>query len=109
MFYFKHGKTTVRIDDHFLRISRGGSLSNLVLQGLDGEKTILLSEITAYQLKAPGATTGYFQFIFPGSQETKGGALKAVEDENSVIFTQPDMEQALMLKQELEKVLINNN
>ncbi|WP_409022638.1 DUF4429 domain-containing protein [Dellaglioa sp. P0083] len=106
IFYFKNQKTTVRIDDHFIRISRGGSFSNLILQGLDGEKTILLSELTAYQLKSPGMTVGYFQFIYPGSQDTKKGAFEAVKDENTVTFLNKDLGQALALKKYIEEIMI---
>lgn len=108
-FYFKNQKTTIRIDEHFIRISRGGSFTNLILQGLDGEKTILLSELTAYQLRKPGTTIGYFQFIYPGSQDTKKGAFDAVQDENSVTFSKNDLEEALKLKLMIEDIMIKKS
>lgn len=48
-YFFANQKTLVRIDDHFIRIARQNTISNALLQGLDGEKSILLSKITAYQ------------------------------------------------------------
>lgn len=43
-FYFSNQKTLVRIDDYFIRISRQNTISNTLLQGLDGEKAILFNE-----------------------------------------------------------------
>ena len=45
----------------------------LCCKGFGWEKSILLSKITAYQLKEPGKTVGYLQLIFPGSLEQKVG------------------------------------
>ena len=81
VFEFKKSKTVVRIDDYFIRIARK---SNVLLHGLDGEKSILLSEITAYQLKEPGATVGYLQLVYPGSSDTKGGVFDAVKEGDEV-------------------------
>ncbi|MGF3113522.1 DUF4429 domain-containing protein [Facklamia sp. P9177] len=91
VFNLQKNKITVRIDEHFIRISRKG-LSNLVLHGIDGEKNILIKSITAYQLKEPGKTTGYLQLIFPGSSESKGGAFDAIQDENSIPFNKNEIE-----------------
>nr|DAK25039.1 MAG TPA: protein of unknown function (DUF4429) [Caudoviricetes sp.] len=105
VFEFKESKTVVRIDDYFIRIARKSNVSNVLLHGLDGEKSILLSEITAYQLKEPGATVGYLQLIYPGSSDTKGGVFDAVKDENTVTFTKEDKASILELKQAIEKAL----
>jgi hypothetical protein len=106
---FKNSKTVVRLDDHFIRIARKNSLTNLVLKGLDGEKSILLSEITAYQLKKPGKTTGYLQIIYPGSLDDKGGMWNAVQDENTIVFTKEEVEHALVLKEAIENSLIKKH
>ena len=105
VFEFKESKTVVRIDDYFIRIARKSNVSNVLLHGLDGEKSILLSEITAYQLKEPGATVGYLQLVYPGSSDTKGGVFDAVKDENTVTFTKEDKASILELKQAIEKAL----
>ena len=105
VFEFKKSKTVVRIDDYFIRIARKTNMSNVLLHGLDGEKSILLSEITAYQLKEPGATVGYLQLIYPGSSDSKGGVFDAVKYENTVAFTKDDKEAILELKQDIEKAL----
>ncbi|MGX7075384.1 DUF4429 domain-containing protein [Globicatella sanguinis] len=85
VYKFQKGKITVRIDGNFIRIKREG-LGNLLLHGIDGEKTIVISKITAYQLKMPGKTTGYLQIAYPGSIESKAGAWDAVQDENTIPF-----------------------
>ena len=107
-FFFANQKTLVRIDDHFICIARQNTISNALLQGLDGEKSILLSKITAYQLKEPGKTVGYLQLIFPGSLESKGGVFDAVKDENTITFNKEDKAKILEIKNAIEKALINN-
>ncbi|MBJ7620032.1 DUF4429 domain-containing protein [Weissella confusa] len=107
-FYIKKNKQTVRLDNNFLRIARGGA-ANALLQGLDGEKSILLSSITGYQLKAPGATVGYLQVNYPGSQDVKGGVFDAVKDENTITFAKEDKANILLIKQAIESAIISNN
>lgn len=105
-FYFSNQKTLVRIDDYFIRVSRQNTISNTLLQGLDGEKAILLSELTAYQLKEPGKTVGYLQLIFPGSMDTKGGVFDAVKDENTITFTKEDKMKMFELKSLIELAMV---
>lgn len=107
VFEFKKSKTIVRIDDYFIRIARKSNMSNMLLHGLDGEKSILLSAITAYQLKEPGATVGYLQLVYPGSADTKGGVFDAVKDENTVTFVKEDKQAILELKIAIETALKN--
>lgn len=107
VFEFKKSKTVVRVDDCFIRIARKSNVSNVLLHGLDGEKSILLSEITAYQLKEPGATVGYLQLVYPGSSDVKGGVFDAVKDENTVTFLKEDKESILELKKAIEEALKN--
>lgn len=108
VFEIKHAKAVVRIDKHFIRIARKSSFTNVMLQGLDGEKSIVLSQVTAYQLKAPGKTTGYLQIVYPGSQDTKGGVVDAVKDENTIIFLDDDITKIVEIKNILEQAIINN-
>lgn len=107
VFEFQKSKTVVRVDDYFIRIARKSNVSNVLLHGLDGEKSILLSEITAYQLKEPGATVGYLQLVYPGSSDVKGGVFDAVKDENTVTFLKEDKESVLELKKAIEEALKN--
>ena len=54
--------------------------------GLKGEKTILLNQISAVQLKKCGMAAGYIQFVLSGSRESKNGLRDALKDENAVTF-----------------------
>ncbi|MBU7556921.1 hypothetical protein DIS13_07100 [Weissella paramesenteroides] len=107
-FYIKKNKQTIRLDNNFLRIARGGAI-NAMLQGLDGEKSILLSSITGYQLKEPGATVGYLQVNYPGSQDSKRGVFDAVKDENTITFLAGDKAIILEIKEAIENAIISHN
>lgn len=104
-FYIKSNKTTVRIDENFIRVARGGA-ANAILQGLDGEKTILLKSLTAFQVKEPGMTVGYLQLVYPGSADTKGGIYKAVSDENTITFVKSEKDIILQIKSAIESKMI---
>lgn len=68
-------------------ITRKGAKS-FITHGFDGTKTIFLRNLTALQFKEAGKiTSGYIQFIFPGSLESKKGLFDAASDENTVMFT----------------------
>lgn len=107
-FYIRNQKQTIRLDDNFLRIARGGVM-NAILHGFDGEKSILLNSITGYQLKEPGGTVGYLQVNYPGSQETKGGVSDAVKDENTITFLAGDKEIILEIKEAIEKAITSHD
>ena len=87
-FVFKvmgEGKAVIKLTDNSITISRSGVMSKLSY-GLVGEKTIFLNEITSVQLKKSTTfTTGFLQFIVPGSIEAK----KGTKDENTVYFKDP--------------------
>ncbi len=52
-----------------------------------GDKTILLTSITAVQFRQPGwLTVGYIRFAFSGGQEFKGNLQSAARDENAILF-----------------------
>ena len=69
-----------------IEITRRGAKAFLC-HGFDGTKTIFLRNLTAIQFKEAGSVTnGYIQFIFPGSEEDKGGFFSAARDENTVFF-----------------------
>ena len=81
---------TVRFDGQTVIIAREGIAARLTHGG--GEKHILIGQISAVQLKMPGAlTNGFIQFSLPGAVEghaAKGHrTAEAGKDENSVLFT----------------------
>lgn len=108
VFYIKKNKQTIRLDDNFLRIAHGGSISN-ILQGLDSEKSILLSSITGYQLKEPAGTSGYLQINYPGSQDNNRGVFDAFKDENTIPFLAGDKAIILEIKEAIENAIISHN
>lgn len=81
----KDGKTIITIDDGRLTISRPGILSKLS-HGFSGEKTILIENISAVQLKKAGIYRGYIQFIMPGAIEKRSGITNGAIDENIIYF-----------------------
>lgn len=80
------------LDGDKLTISRKGTgfLTALNL-GLQGDKIIPVSQITAVELKPPGTfVTGYFRLSING-RDPVGGAMEAVKDENAVLLGQDNM------------------
>jgi len=93
-------KVNITIDENTLTINRKGFIS--FGNGLRGEKTIPLSNITAVQLKKPGLTHGYLQFSINGSVEAKGDAMQLLKDENTIVFARKHLDDMLELKHLIE-------
>ncbi len=86
-------------------LSRHG-LMNALNVGLVGEKDIYLNTITGIQLKKPGMTTGYIQFMARGTLDNKGGVTGATQDENTVIFSgRKNYEIAQAMKAKIEELI----
>lgn len=78
---------TISIAGAFVVIERPKSLSNLLLQGLKGEKRIPFTSVTSVQFKRASAlTAGYLQIGVLGGNESSRGILAATQDENTVMF-----------------------
>ncbi len=103
-----NAKATVTVEGDVITISRKGMRSFLT-QGLKGEKSIPIKNITAIQIKKPGITTGYIQFSQHGMMESEGGVFDAVKDENTIIFQKKEYDQALELKEYIESVQAKQN
>lgn len=103
------GKTTVVLDNNFLRVNRRGGMS-FFSHGLVGEKTIDINNISGVQLKKPGVlTNGYIQFLIIGSQENKQGIFGAAQDENTIMFGKAGLPMAEEIKRLIETAIINKN
>lgn len=68
-------------------VIRRKGIANVLTQGIQGDKSIPLSSITAIQFKPAGSFLGgLIQFTILGGREFRGGMLEATKDENAVIF-----------------------
>lgn len=84
--FISNGKYNIEITNNLISLENKGA-QNFLNKGAVGSKTIKIENISAVQLKEAGALTGYIQFVIVGSQESKGGVLNAVKDENTITFT----------------------
>lgn len=94
------------VDESWITIHRKGTLAK-VNQGLKGEKRIPLKNIIAVQIKKPGMTNGYIQFTISGGNESRGGVMSATKDENSVMFTSRQAEDAYAIRNYVEHFIIH--
>lgn len=77
------GKSIIKLSNNTLTISRPGLLSKMAL-GFTGEKTIMLNQISAIQVKKVGISKGYIQFIMAGTKEARSGSVLGQNDENII-------------------------
>ncbi|MEQ8717117.1 MAG: DUF2510 domain-containing protein [Acidimicrobiales bacterium] len=94
------------VDDHFVTIHRRG-LNAKFSHGLKGEKRIPIKQITSVQLKKPGLTNGYIQFSHGGGTDNKSGIFSATKDENSIMFTTFQAEDAYAIRDYIEHYLVH--
>lgn len=109
-YHFKsNGKYHVVVEDGYLRWTSKGMM-NYLTKGSGGEKSIPINSITAIQIKQPRLTTGFIQFAYSGSSENKGGVMDAVQDENTITFSnKKELEQAKELKELIESLKSENS
>ena len=62
------------------------SIMAFVHKGMKGTKTIPYFSITAVQFKEAGFIAGFLQFTILGGNESRGGFLGAMSDENTFMF-----------------------
>ena len=106
LFKFKsmdQGKVEITLNDNRLTISRPGIIAKLS-HGFTGEKTILINQITAVQLKKVGFSRGYIQFLISGHEERKSGVLKGAKDENIVYFDNYGKKQNTIMNENAEYI-----
>ena len=76
----------LELTENAVIIRRKGVLA-FMTQGLKGEKSIKLSEISSVQFRKAGPfVNGYIQFAYRGGMDAKGGVMEATKDENTVMF-----------------------
>jgi hypothetical protein len=65
---------------------RKKGVGNFFASGLNGERSIPVSTITAIQLKLGGWAPGYILFSYAGSKPFNGGLMEATQDPDAFIF-----------------------
>ncbi|WP_146009827.1 SHOCT domain-containing protein [Janthinobacterium sp. ROICE36] len=81
--------TSVKDELEFLAdavLIRKKGAGNFLASGLNGERSIPISTITAIQLKLGGWTPGYILFSYAGSKPFGGGLMEATQDPDAFIF-----------------------
>ena len=103
-------KIDVKLYDHKITINKKG-IRNKFLQGLNGEKTIFIKNITAVEFKKPTIfTIGFLQFSIIGGIESRGGLKRAIYDENTIIFrNKEEYNQAKEIKEFIEVFISNGS
>jgi hypothetical protein len=103
-----NGKYTVEVTSGAIKVTQKGAL-NVLNKGLVGTKTFSINRLSGVQLKDPGMTTGYLQFILMGSSEGKGGVFNAVQDENTITFSKKEKNLIHELKDFIDYAIENPN
>jgi hypothetical protein len=92
----------IEVYDNRIEIERKSTLSSLLTVGAVGRKSIRIDAIHGVQLKAPGLVTkGYIQFETAGVA-SRGGAVAAGRDENTVFYLFDQREEFSWLKTHLD-------
>jgi Short C-terminal domain len=86
-------------------IRRRGVL-NALTAGINGERTILISSLTAIQMKPGGRfSAGYIVFSYASSKPYAGGMFAATEDPDAFFFAQDLNEQVSSFRSKVEKIM----
>lgn len=96
----------IAVEGDWLTIYRRGTFAKMN-HGLKGEKRIPIKNILAVQVKKPGLTNGYIQFTLGGSKEDTRGVVAAATDENSVVFTSRQSDDAYAICNYVEYYIIH--
>jgi len=80
-----------------------------ILKGIKGDKTLFYPHITSLQLrKGKLGTVGFLQISIKGGNESVGGILAAVGDENSIRFNPSENDQAQRVHDYIESRILNS-
>ena len=108
-YYLKGVNGQITVYEDRVVIERGGVLG-FMTQGLAGAKTIPMDSIMSVQFKEGGAfVNGFIQFGILGGKESRGGALNATQDENTVMIKQATNAEAREIKDYIENIILNRS
>jgi hypothetical protein len=84
-------------------IIRKRGLANVMASGMNGDRTIAISSLTAVQLKLGGFMPGYILFAYAGSKPFRGGLMEATQDPDAFVFNRSSNKEIEAFKAELER------
>lgn len=84
---------------------RKSGLGNALATGLNGDRTIAISSITAIHMKLAGWTPGYIQFSYAGGKPFNGGLLEATHDPDALIFGKESNDEIETVKAKIEQIM----
>jgi hypothetical protein len=95
----------LQLDGDKIYIRRRG-VANALAAGLNGERTILISSLTAIQMKPGGVfSPGYILFSYAGSKPFMGGLIEATQDPDAFIFERALNDQVAIFKAKVENIV----
>lgn len=76
---------TLKLHGDTITIQKRG-WANALASGMNGDRTIQISSLTAVQMKPAGIMTGYILFSYAGSKPFMGGIWEATQDPDAFLF-----------------------
>ena len=105
-----YGKARIIINNDSITISRSGLMAKMKY-GHTGERTFMIDQISAVELKEAGLIMGYIQFIIAGTVAKKQplfASQKDRADDNTVMFSNKNLNSvAREIKEYIEKYKSN--
>lgn len=90
-------------------IKRKGVISKLTQGFFKGDKEILISRISAIQVKLGTMwTNGYIQLTLSGGNENTKGLFDATKDENTVMFDKKYNDEVIKIKETIYELIERN-
>jgi hypothetical protein len=97
-------KSELELLDNTVVIRKQG-FANAMASGLNGERSIPISTITAIQLKLGGWTPGYILFSYAGSKPFAGGIFEATHDPDAFLFEKSHNDEVSAFKTKVEQLM----
>jgi len=99
----RHKQDTLTLSGETVTIQKRG-WANALASGMNGDRTIQVSSLTAVQMKPAGMVTlGYILFSYAGSKPFMGGIWEATQDPDAFLFTNDLNGQVAEFKAKVEK------
>ena len=86
-------------------VIRKRGLANAMASGINGDRSITVSTITAVQIKLGGWTPGYILFSYPGSKPFDGGMVQAAHDPDVFLFPKSLNDEVTAFKAKVEQMM----